>query len=102
MGQGQSVALQYAAFGKDIVWAADTSCFPNPQVCHIGRQRCDMYAEGSPELQACQKFPNLNGGCYMGKASAIADALEWMHEQRGRIGLDDQENKWHYYNNFPD
>merc|ERR1712007_287759 len=55
------------------------------------------------DFVACEAFPNLNGGCYMGRAGALADALEWMHKHRDVIGRDDQENKWHYYNNhFPE
>mmetsp|Transcript_55155 Transcript_55155/g.178773 ORF Transcript_55155/g.178773 Transcript_55155/m.178773 type:complete len:668 (+) Transcript_55155:484-2487(+) len=78
----RSIVDEYRAYGRDIVWAADTTCFPNHKACH--------------------KFPNLNGGCYMGSPRALADTLEWMREQGAAIGTDDQENKWHAYNHFSD
>merc|ERR1712096_298338 len=58
MGEGHSVVKEYASFGKDIVWAADTSCHPNRTVCKTCPER---YAPDSPELEACWAFPNLNG-----------------------------------------
>lgn len=95
----RSIVAEYAAYGKDIVWAADTSCFPNPAVCKTCE---DRYPAGSSNLDACRAFPYLNGGCYMGSATALADALEWMRRNGAAGGRDDQENKWHYYNRFPD
>uniref|UniRef100_A0A7S0AU55 Uncharacterized protein n=1 Tax=Pyrodinium bahamense TaxID=73915 RepID=A0A7S0AU55_9DINO len=38
----------------------------------------------------------------MGSAPALAHALEWMRWHGAAGGRDDQENKWHYYNRFPD
>lgn len=96
----RSVAAEYASYGTDIVWAAEKSCFPNRTACKSCEER---YGASSPNIGACEAFPNLNGGCYMGKASALADALEWMHVEvsKGTIGRDDQENKMHFYNAHP-
>jgi len=95
----RSISEEYAKFGKDIVWGADTSCFPKAEVCKPCTAR---YPPGHPDLEACSAFPNLNGGVYMGTAPAVAHALEWMAWNGRAGGRDDQENKWHYYNNHPD
>jgi len=95
----RSIAAEFATFGTDIVWAADTSCHPNPKVCTPCAAR---YPAGSQQLADCQKFPHLNGGCYMGKAPALAHAFEWMRDKGHAIGRNDQEAKWNYYNTFPD
>lgn len=96
----RSITEEFASFKKDIVWAADTSCFPNPRVC----LSCDArYTPGSQQHTDCQSFPNLNGGCYMGRAPALAEAFEWMRDKSdSEIGRNDQEQKWNYYNTFPD
>lgn len=98
---GRSIVDEYRAYDADIVWGADSTCFPNAKACKACHLR---YSPGSPGLEACQTsgFPHLNGGVYMGKPHALADVLEWMREQGAAIGTDDQENKWHAYNHFPD
>eukprot|EP00928_Gymnodinium_smaydae_P057452 TRINITY_DN40690_c0_g1_i1.p1 TRINITY_DN40690_c0_g1~~TRINITY_DN40690_c0_g1_i1.p1 ORF type:complete len:703 (-),score=134.03 TRINITY_DN40690_c0_g1_i1:93-2138(-) len=93
----RNVTEEYLSYGKPIVMSAEKTCWPVSRLC----RRCDeRYAVNSSELSECAAFPNVNGGALMGTASALAEALAWMHEQGPGIGRDDQENKWHLYNHL--
>eukprot|EP00933_Yihiella_yeosuensis_P025275 TRINITY_DN19628_c3_g1_i1.p1 TRINITY_DN19628_c3_g1~~TRINITY_DN19628_c3_g1_i1.p1 ORF type:complete len:783 (-),score=105.55 TRINITY_DN19628_c3_g1_i1:339-2657(-) len=97
----RSLAEEFAKFDKDIVWGAEKVCFPTRTACLSCSER---YGSGTAEEKTCQAFPNLNGGCVMGRAEALAQGFEWMREKRklGLIGRDDQENKMHFYNHHQD
>eukprot|EP00929_Paragymnodinium_shiwhaense_P068882 TRINITY_DN34731_c0_g1_i1.p1 TRINITY_DN34731_c0_g1~~TRINITY_DN34731_c0_g1_i1.p1 ORF type:complete len:801 (-),score=117.43 TRINITY_DN34731_c0_g1_i1:112-2514(-) len=95
----RSIVDEYRAYNKSIVWAADTTCHPNREACRTCQEQ---YPNGSEYMDSCNNFPYLNGGCHIGTAAAIADAYDWIRMQGGKIGRDDQENKWHLYNNNRD
>jgi len=103
----RSIVSEFKAFNRDIVFATDKSCFPNPALCKSCVQR---YGPDSPELKACEAFPHVNGGGYMGTAAALAEALEWMNDFNEEAGGDadthlsgkDLENIYNYINRFPE
>jgi len=95
----RSILEEWVALGKDVAMPAEITCWPTSNLCRSCEER---YPSDSIDLRACKEFPNLNSGGYLGTASALAEALDWMHQQGTSIGHDDQENAWHYYNRFPE
>eukprot|EP00927_Polykrikos_kofoidii_P043290 TRINITY_DN37347_c0_g1_i1.p1 TRINITY_DN37347_c0_g1~~TRINITY_DN37347_c0_g1_i1.p1 ORF type:complete len:828 (-),score=103.45 TRINITY_DN37347_c0_g1_i1:53-2476(-) len=96
---GRSIRDEFRALKKDIVISAELLCWPNATLCRTCDER---YASGSEDHKACQHFPFLNSGGFMGSAEALADAFDWMNQRGPSIGVDDQENAWHFYNAFPE
>merc|ERR1712232_1087901 len=94
----RSLVDEYRALGRDIVIAAEITCWPNAILC---KTCADRYEFNSSDFIACEAFPYLNTGGYMGTAAALSEAFDWMRRQGAAIGHDDQENAWHYYNTFP-
>eukprot|EP00928_Gymnodinium_smaydae_P094097 TRINITY_DN7857_c0_g2_i1.p1 TRINITY_DN7857_c0_g2~~TRINITY_DN7857_c0_g2_i1.p1 ORF type:complete len:817 (-),score=85.32 TRINITY_DN7857_c0_g2_i1:49-2499(-) len=96
---GRSLVDEYRALGKDIVISAEKTCWPRSNLCLTCKERYDIDSE---EFSRCKEFPHVNSGGYMGGASALADAFDWMASKGDEIGRDDQENAWHYYRAFRD